>query len=68
MLGFLKQSALAVAAWNVSSVWTILQGGVLYVLKPDWFLSFMDWTGRNVLTVWDWLKSLGHTLIEFGQL
>ena len=67
MFGFLKHSVLAVVAWNVSSVITVLEMAFFKQHVPKLYHAAMDpagrfaaWVWEGLQSTWDWLSALGE--------
>lgn len=65
MIGFIKQSAIAVAAWNVSSVVTVAQLAVAKATAPETYNWVMDFAGTYVMHAGGFLHQLGGVIWEF---
>lgn len=63
-MNWLKQSALAVVAWHVSSVITVLQMAWAKVALPDSYNWIMDTLGGPVTMGWSLVCSVWDVAID----
>lgn len=64
-MSWLKQSAFAVAAWQISSVVTLFQMSVAKVTMPDEYNWIMDTVGSVVVPTWQFICQYAGVVWEF---
>jgi hypothetical protein len=63
-MSFLKQSALVIAAWNISSAVTWFQAALARAIAPEWYDQVMDVAGAIAVPVWNTVCQLGNVCWE----
>lgn len=64
-MNFFKQSALAFAAWNISSYVTILQMGFAKAAMPETYNWIMDLAGSVAVPAWQFACQFSGVVWEF---
>lgn len=64
-MSFLKQSALVVAAWNVSSAVTWFQAALARAIAPEWYETVMGYASAVAVPTWNMTVQLGNVCWEF---
>ena len=64
-MNIFKQSALAVAAWNVSSVITVLQMGFAKAMMPETYSWVIDTSSSVAVPAWQFTCQVAGVVWEF---
>ena len=67
MIGWIKSSALALTAWHLSSVVTVLQLAVVKVTWPGFYEGVMNYALPPAQLLRDVLKAVWESALEMGE-